>query len=296
MIFLVLANLFWSGNYVAGRFLSTAMPPLLLNGIRWTVSAAILLLLVRARGGRTPLVRHAPLLGLLGLVGMFLFSALTYLGLQQVPAAQAGMISGLIPIFIMLFGAALTGERPTAQGVVGTLLAVVGVLVLMAGKLGHGAISGTGALELLVAAICWGAYTALGRRFKDRMGPLEMTAGAAVFGAIPSIAAGALSLQGATLHMTPVAWLAVAYVSTVASVVAYLAWNSGVAAVGTVRSAPFSNLLPVFTVVLGILLLGERVTLLEALGGALTVVGALLSQTRRSAAGPPVAPKEQVAP
>ncbi|MDA8347179.1 MAG: DMT family transporter [Thermaerobacter sp.] len=278
---MVLANLFWSGNYIAGRYLAHAMPALFLNGMRWTVSAVILLIVVRARGGRVPFRREAPLLTALGLLGMFMFSALTYLGLQQVPAAQAGMISGLMPISIMLFGAVLTGERTTPQGWLGTLLAVCGVLVLMAAQLGHSIVAPIGIVELLGAAICWGAYTALGRKMRDRMGSLEMTAGAAVFGAVPSAIAGAASLHGADVHWTPLVVASVAYISTVASVVAYWAWNQGVAIVGAVRSAPFGNLLPIFTVALGIVVLREHVTALEVLGGAITVAGALIAQGSR---------------
>jgi drug/metabolite transporter (DMT)-like permease len=280
---MVFANLAWSGNYIAGRYLAVAMPALVLNGVRWTVSAAILLILVKAGGGRVPFRREAPLLATMGLLGVFLFSALTYLGLRQVPAAQAGMISGLMPVTIMLFGALLARERPTPQGWIGTLLAVCGVLLLMGAQLGSGSVAPLGAAELLLAAVCWGAYTALGRRMKDRMGPLEMTAGAAAFGAIPSALAGVLSLHGATLHVTPLGIAAVAYVSTVASVVAYWAWNQGVSVVGAVRAAPLGNLLPVFTVALGIAVLGERVTALEVLGGAITVAGALIAQRAPSA-------------
>ncbi len=274
---MVLANLFWSGNYIAGRLLGPAMPALFLNGVRWGVSAILLLLIVRARGGLVPLRREAGLFTVLGLLGMFLFSALTYLGLQQVPAAQAGMISGLMPVTIMLFGAVLTRERPTLLGWIGTLLAVFGVLLLVGVQFGNG-MPLAGALELLAAAVSWGAYTALGRRAKDRMAPLELTAGAATFGAVPSVLAGLISLHGATLHITLLTMLALAYVCTVASVVAYWAWNQGVAIVGTARSAPLGNLLPVFTVALGIALLGERVTLLEIVGGVVIVAGALLSQ------------------
>ncbi len=274
---LVLATLLWSGNYIAGRYLSTAMPALFLNGLRWTISSVLLIVIARARGTKIPLWREAPLLFTLGLLGMFLFSSLTYLGLRTVPAAQAGMISALMPIAILLFSVVLAGERPSLQGWVGVLLAVGGVGMLISGPIIHLAGSSVGELELLGAALFWGAYTALGRRFRTRMDTFSMTAGAAVWGAIPSVIAGIVSLRGATLHFTPTVWIALIYVSTAASILAYWLWNHGVLRLGAARSAPFINLLPVFTVILGVLILHETISARQIVGGSVTLAGAVLA-------------------
>jgi drug/metabolite transporter (DMT)-like permease len=274
---LVLATLLWSGNYIAGRYLASVMPAFFLNGLRWLFSALLFSLVARAKKAPIPLRQEAPLLLMLGLLGMFFFSSLTYLGLRSVPAAQAGMISGLIPISILLFSAVLLGERPTGSGWVGVLLAVLGVGILMSGQMSHLAVPSIGDWELIGAALSWGAYTALGRRYRTRMSALSMTAGAAIYGAVPSLIVGLISLRGATLHFTPVAWLALVYVGTAASVLAYWSWNQGVMILGAARSAPFINLLPVFTVILGILLLHESVSGQEMVGGAVTLIGAFLS-------------------
>lgn len=277
---LILATLLWSGNYIAGRYLATAMPALFLNGLRWGVSSLAFVLIARVQGVHLPLRREAAALSMLGLLGMFLFSSLTYLGLRSVSAAQAGMVSGLIPVSILLFSTVLAGERPSARSWLGVALAVVGVGVLVSGQVTQPAAPPLGDLELVGAALSWGAYTALTRRYRHRMDTLAMTAGATLFGMVPSGIAGLISLHGAKLHFTPVVWLALVYVSTVASVLAYWAWNKGVQSVGASRSAPFINLLPVFTVALGVLMLHETVSGRQVLGGLITLAGALLSGTQ----------------
>jgi drug/metabolite transporter (DMT)-like permease len=78
------------------------------------------------------------------------------------------------------------------------------------------------------------------------------------------------------IHMTMIAWACV-YVSTFASVGAYLAWNAGVKIVGAGRAAPYINLLPVWTVVFGVLLLHEQVSWMSLVGGAVTIIGAVLA-------------------
>lgn len=280
MGYLVLAALLWSGNYIAGRYLAGAMPALFLNGLRWTIAVPLWIVIVRARGIKIPLWREAPLLATLGFLGMFLFSSLTYLGLHRVSAAQGGMISGLMPITILVFSVVLAGERPTLQGWLGVLVAVGGVGFLMSGSAGHRAESVTGELELLGAAVIWGAYTALGRRFRSRMNALSMTAGAALWGTLPSLIAGVISLRGATLRFTPTVWIALIYVATASSIIAYWLWNSGVARIGAARSAPFINLLPVFTVILGLLMLHESISANQVVGGAITLAGATLAGLR----------------
>jgi drug/metabolite transporter (DMT)-like permease len=282
---LVLANLLWSGNYIGGRVLAAAMPALLLNGIRWTVSALILLGVVRLSGRRVPFREEWPRLLLLGLVGMFAFSSLTYLGLHSIGAARAGLISGIIPVAVVFFGALVARDRPSAAAVGGAALAVGGVALLLGGGARAAVAAGTGRGELLIllAALAWGLYTALGRRYADRLDPLVATAGAAVFGAVPSLAAGLAVLPGHPLRMTPPAWAALAYVSTAASVLAYWAWTTGVGAVGPARAAAFINLLPVFTVLLGVVLLHERLGWSALVGGAVIFGGAALAQWRRRA-------------
>ncbi len=275
--FLVIATVLWSGNYIAGRYLAGAMPALFLNGIRWLISSLVFVLIARVRGVKIPLKQEMSLLFILGLLGMFLFSSLTYLGLRSVPAAQAGMIAGLIPISILIFSVVLVGERPSVQGWLGVLLAVFGVGILVSGQMAQISKPSVGDLELVGAALSWGAYTALGRRYRTRMDTLSMTAGAAIYGTVPSLIAGMISLKGATLHFTPVVWLALIYVSTAASVLAYWVWNQGVLLYGAARSAPYINLLPVFTVILGVLLLHETVSGRQILGGSITLAGAILS-------------------
>lgn len=241
---------------------------------------------MRLSGRRVPFRREWPRLLLLGAVGMFAFSSLTYLGLHSIGAARAGLLSGVIPVTVVGFGAVLAHDRPTPAAAAGAVLAVAGVVLLFGGRSTGGPGVGAGDLEILLAAVAWGLYTALGRRFAGRFDALAATAGAALFGAVPSLGAGLLTLPGRAVHMTPPAWAALAYVSTMASVLAYWAWMSGVGEVGPARAAAFTNLLPVFTALLGVVLLHERLAWRTVAGGAVIIAGALVAQARLGARSP----------
>lgn len=275
---LVLAPLFWAGNFIAGRYLSHSVSPLLLNGMRWAISALLFLAIVRAQGARLPLGTQWRRFLWLGLTGVFGFSALLYIGLSLLPASLAGAISGLQPVAILLMDVIINRVKPAPRAWFGVAISFCGVLFITGSGLSVGRLDPLGAGAILSAGVLWGIYTALGRRYA--LDPLVATAGAAVYGAVPSVGAAALVLPSAHLHMAPAAMLAVLYVGSVASVGAYYLWNIGVQGLGAARAASFINLLPVFSVALGVLILGESLTLYETIGTLVVVAGAWLAGTR----------------
>ncbi|MDA8193129.1 MAG: DMT family transporter [Thermaerobacter sp.] len=279
-LWLVTATLLWSGNYIAGRILAPELPALAVNAIRWIVSSFVLWPLLRLSGRNLSVRTTWPRYLTMGFIGMFVFSGLTYLGLDSLPAAQAGMISGTMPVIILLLSVAILGERPSGRAWLGVVLSVGGILVLMGA--GRSFRLSAGDLEILGSAVAWGLYTVLGKRFSQDLDALTLTTGAAIFGAVPS-ALAALTTGSPTLwHLTSVGWASLAYVSTLSSVLAYFVWTAGVKMVGAARSAPFMNLLPVWTVIMGVLLLGEHLVLHQLIGGGVTILGAVVAGSKRT--------------
>ncbi len=278
ILFLILATVLWSGNYVCGRFLAPAMPSTLLNTLRWAISFVLLLCIMLLNKKKLPLLSQWREFLILGFFGIFAFSTLNYLGLRSISASQAGMISAGIPVAILLFTPLILHEHSRARAWAGSIVSILGVIILLLGK--HDLSSQNsflGDLEIVLSSLAWGMYTVLGKRFSKHLDPLTMTAGAAFYGTILSLISFALTTQQNAVHMSTNAWLAVLYVSTFASVGAYLLWNAGVKILGASRSAPYINLLPVWTVLLGILSLHEHISLYSLFGGIVTILGAVLA-------------------
>ncbi|MEW7979487.1 MAG: DMT family transporter [gamma proteobacterium symbiont of Phacoides pectinatus] len=116
-LLLVLATLFWSGNFVLGQAMSTSIPPLTMSYWRWQV--ALLLLLPFALGGMRRewgLIRaHLPRLALLALLGVALFNTCVYIGLQSTTAINALLINSAIPVWIMLLAMSFIREPVTGR-------------------------------------------------------------------------------------------------------------------------------------------------------------------------------------
>lgn len=275
---LIIATVLWGGNYICGRFLAPALPSTLLNTVRWGISTVLLIGLLALNRKSLPLLARWKEFAILGFLGIFSFSTLTYLGLRSVSASHAGMISAGIPIAILMFTPLVLREKIKLKSWLGAIVSIAGVIVLFQGKpaeSSHGSILGD--IEIILSCFAWGLYTVLGKRFGKEMDPLTMTAGAAFYGTLFSALSCIGTVSPGKIHMTGIAWLCVIYVSTFASVGAYLAWNAGVRVVGAGRAAPYINLLPVWTVVFGVLLLHEQISWMSLGGGIMTILGAVLA-------------------
>ncbi|KIL42547.1 hypothetical protein SD70_00680 [Gordoniibacillus kamchatkensis] len=275
---LVLATLLWGGNYICGRFLAPALPATLLNTVRWAISTVLLAGMIRLKSGHIPVLAKWKQFAILGFLGVFAFSTLNYIGLRTISASRAGMISAGIPIAILLFTPIVLKEQIKAKAWIGAVVSIVGVILLFQGKNAapvEGSLAGDGAIVL--AALAWGLYTVLGKKYGKHMDSLTMTAGASLYGTLFSALSCIGTVRPDMIHMTAMAWVCVLYVSTLASVVAYLAWNAGVKTVGAGKAAPYINLLPVWTVVFGVVLLHEHISGMTLIGGAVAILGAILA-------------------
>ncbi|OIK11696.1 DMT family transporter [Bacillus sp. MUM 13] len=278
ILLLIAATLLWGGNYICGRFLALALPSTLLNTVRWAISTIILVGIMTISKKRLPLFSKWKEFLILGFFGVFAFSTLNYLGLRSISASQAGMISAGIPVAILIFTPFFLKEHIKLKAWIGTAVSIIGVITLLLGK-NQASSEGSliGDMEIVLSCLAWGLYTVLGKQYGKQMDPLTMTAGASFYGTILSAISCIGTVQPSMIHMSTNAWLAVLYVSTFASVGAYFAWNTGVKIVGAGKAAPFINLLPVWTVIFGVFLLHEQISLMSLLGGIITIAGAVLA-------------------
>ncbi len=275
IFYLVGANVLWAGNYLAGRILRLSMGPFTLNAIRWIISALILWMIVSRRGEHVPLRREWKAFLLLGIFGMVLFSSFTYWGLSMVPAGEAGLLAGFTPLAVLIAGFLIAHDRVRIWQWLMVAVSIVGEILLLGGAASSSGGSVFGALVLVAAALSWGIYTALGRRYRHRFSPLVLTTGAAIWGAIPSIMLGAMNLATHRVDLSLGSFVALLYVSTMASVIAFMMWSAGVNQLGSGTAAPYLNLLPVFTALLAVLLLHERLSSSQLEGGLVVVAGAV---------------------
>ena len=286
---LVGATVGWGVSAPLVKFSVEDLPPLTAACLRFGLGSLLLLAILGRRGEARPLPRPGdwPALLGLGLLGVTLFGGLYTAGLQWTGAAEGTLIQGTSPLVTMLLAAALLGERLTRARLVGAAVAFGGLVVLVLGGpatwgLGSGALRLLGDALMVGSAVAWGSYS-VGVRLARARFSLTQTSAWSVF-------AGAALLVPFALLETPrmpwdevrcATWLAIGYQLVVSSCLSYLWWNEGVRRIGAARAAPFGYIGPVAATVTAWLLLGERLTALQLLGGAM-VLGGLFVANRRS--------------
>lgn len=284
-VLLTLTMLFWAGNYTIGRWASGHVPPVTLAFLRWTGAALLILPLAWRQVERewSLIKAHAPLILTLGILGSGLFNTLQYIALTGTTATSAGIINSATPVMIAAMSFVLNGERVRAVQIAGIATSLLGVVMVLA----KGDLSTLATLEfnhgdlvMLAAIVLWALYTTL----LDKRPPMTGLALAAVTYAIAALINLPLSLielsSGATIDWSARSAAAVAYTAVFPSFLAYLFFNRGVEIIGPTRGGAFMHLVPLFTMVLAMIFLGETPSLYHAAGLILIITGVSLAARR----------------
>ncbi len=289
-VLLALCQLSWAGNWIIGRALRADIPPLAFTFWRWTIAAVILapLALPRLKRKGAVLRQHWGILILLGITGAGFFQAMVYTGLRYTEAVNATLMYSASPLFIILMAALLGVERVSARQLAGMAVSFCGILIILdRGELGHlrNFHFNPGDFIILLAMPAWGVYCALLQRRPAELDAITFLFVISVIGALalaPFSAAESILVRSPTLSWTSVA--ALVYVGLFASVVSYMLWNRGLELVGPSRAGFTNHLLPIFTVALAVLLLGEKLELFHIVGIVTIVAGVWLATSARARA------------
>jgi drug/metabolite transporter (DMT)-like permease len=287
-LLLALASLFWSGNWIVGRDLRDAMPPIALNFWRWTGAVLILapFVLPRLAGRWHRVLHHWRILLLLGGTGAALFQMLVYVGLGMTTTINAVLMNSSVPLFILLCSWLFEREPATPRQIAGVALSFLGIMIIMLrGELG-GLIAldvNRGDAVILAAMPVWGVYSVLLKRRPSELSGLEFLFVLGLFGVVcltPCVIAEAAFVRTGSLSLRTFG--AVVYVSLFSSVLGYICWNRGVEMIGANRAGFTIHLLPAFGTMLAILLLGEAIHLFHLVGLATILAGIFLATSART--------------
>lgn len=281
---LVACALLWALTYHAGKYAVGLMLPL--GAILWRFTTAVLIITpwIAFREGWdwAGLRRNLWPLLVMGVVGVVGFNLAMFYGLQSTSAVNASLIMAFSPILTACGTVILGGERLTAGRVCGLLLGVAGVaLVVTRGSL-HSLMQvgiAHGDVLMLGGSLAWAIYGLIPRRFVHGLAPLQTGAASLIVTAV-TLWVICAAVRPEAMQFPPRAALwAILFMGVLATAVAYLWWNVGVVRIGASRAAGFLNLIPVFTMVSG-LLLGQPLSVAQLLGAALVIVGVVLAARR----------------
>jgi probable blue pigment (indigoidine) exporter len=266
-----IAPIAWGSTYFVTREFLPADAPLW-GGVLRALPAGLVLLAVRPRMPRGPWWWRSIVLGTLN-VGVFF--ALIYLVAQLLPTSLASTVMATSPVVMMLLAWLLAGERLRAIPLVGAAIGLAGVVLLLATD--ATAVDPIGVVASVAAMLLSSLGYVLAKRWRDGTDVLAVTAWQLIAGGIMLVPV-ALLVEGAPPVLGVLEIAGFAYVSLIATAVAFVAWFSGLAHLpaGTVGLIGLLN--PVIGVLLGILLGGEVLGGWQTAGLGLVLSGILLGQ------------------
>lgn len=273
----------WGSTYLANRLIITDVPPLFSGGARFLVGGGLLAVVVAVLAGWRALRMTRAQLATTALSGVLLpawGNGIVTLGQEQVSSGVAALLIASVPLYIVVLRA-LTGDRPRAATLAGVGVGVVGLaLLLLSGSSGSGGTVGSawwGPWLILLAGLGWATGTFATTRLPVPPNPfalaaVQMLVGGAV---LMSISLG----KGDRLDVaavSPTAWWAWAYMAIVVSLGAFSAYAYALASLPVSTVATYAYVNPVIAVLLGAVVVGERFSVLQLVGGAVVLAAVVL--------------------
>ncbi|MGR2739158.1 DMT family transporter [Billgrantia sp. Q4P2] len=275
------AVLIWSGNMTINQLTVGTIAPSSIAFLRWVLALAVLtpFVLPAAWRHRHAIRREWPKLAILGLLGMGLWQGLAYVAAETTSATNMGILAAMVPLLTVLLSALILREAPSLGGTLGGLLALFGVLVL----LGRGdPLSllelqvALGDLLMVIAATCYALYGVMLKRWPLGLPPWVVLYAQVVFAVLFLLPP---YLMG---PMTPVdgqnVWL-ILYAGIPASIITTFLWMRAIRQIGANQASIFINLMPLFSALIAMAFLGERIAVFHLVGGVLVLTGVLMAQT-----------------
>jgi drug/metabolite transporter (DMT)-like permease len=273
----------WGTTYLGIRVAVETIPPVLLTGIRYTIAGVVMVALLRLRGERIP--RDPRTLRDIAIVAILLIGggnlALVYAE-QWVPSGTAALLVATAPFWAAILDALRRdGERIRLRRTIGMAIGFAGVALLVTPGGANGAFGPhflLGALILQLGAVAWQGGSVYTKHALQHVPPLMSAALQSLIGGVLLDIAGFAIGEAPRFHPTTRSLVALAYLTVFGSIVGYTAYTYALAHIRMSVMPLYAYANPIVAVLLGWLVLGERLTWLSVIAMAVILCGMTLVQ------------------
>lgn len=269
---MVFINVMWGLSFIFSKQgMNAGFQPMGLAFVRYVLAAAALIPLLLWREGAPRLRREDMLpMFLSSLAGITVYYFCEYNGIQRTSTVSASLILAAIPVLTLGAEALLTRARLQPMQTAGAFLSLAGVGLITLSSSREGTDSLAGILFIFGASLVWVAYIFLSRRLRQRYSSLSMNAWQAAMAAVTLLPA-ALTEGFDPAAVSWGGWASSAVLALVCSALCYYLYGNALVTLSPLASAIFVNLIPLTTLIAGVLFLGEKLTWATLAGGVLII-------------------------
>jgi drug/metabolite transporter (DMT)-like permease len=276
----IIISTVWGSTWLAIKIGLSTMPPFFAAGFRFVVASVVLYTIVRLRKLHIPFTRDAwTVYFALGILSFAIPFALAYWGQQFIPSGLGSILFCAFPLCVALFSHfLLPDERLDAFKVVGTLLGFLGILVIFSPDLhvaDNSAVAGMAAI--LLSATMQAYALVVTKKHGQEISPITMTFVGMFMASVILLLLGLLFEPTSAIVWSREALGSILYLAIIGSVLTFVSYYWLLKRIEAVYLSLTSFINPIVAVVLGALILDERLASTVLGGAALVLTGILIS-------------------
>jgi drug/metabolite transporter (DMT)-like permease len=286
-VLLVLATLFWSGNFIVGKFATLfEIPPMTLNVFRWiTVWIILIPFTYKEIYINLPYIRkNFLIIGFMGVITISTFNSVVYVALNYTQVINAVLVLAAIPAATIVLSSLMKIEKTNFFQIFGLILSIVGIGSIISNGDIQRIISlsfNKGDLWMLVCVLTWALYSTLLKKNKFKFSQFTLIQLMVSFGLLFLIPQYFYEKSiGLEVNFNKAFFLILFYVVIFPAIAAYYCWQKGVEIIGPNRASMFIQLMPLFSAIMAIIIFKEKFELYHFAGAAFIVSGIYLSNKK----------------
>ena len=284
---LVLATLFWAGNFIVGKAAFVEdIPPMSLVFFRWSLVWLILLPFTYKEiiKHKEVILKNLPLLFFLALTSVGLFNSFTYLALVHTQVINASLFNTAIPAIIILLCFIFKIEKTNRFQIMGLILSVLGILSIIT-KLDFNILLtlnfNKGDIIMIGGVVTWGLYSSFLKKKKFTLPLLTLVHILCTFGLLFILPQFLFEIsQGKIIKFDINLSYILIYLALFPSIGSYYCWAGAVSIIGANRAGIFLSLIPLFSTILAMFFFNENFYFFHFIGSVLIVLGLILSNKK----------------
>ena len=286
-LLLILASLFWSGNFIVGKAASTfEIPPFSLNFYRWLFAWLILLPFTYKEliNKKNYILNNKVFFIILGITSITIFNSIVYYSLNFTQVISGVLMISTIPVMIMFISSLLNIEKTNIFQIIGVVLSLTGVVFIITKadlELIKNLDFNKGDLTMVIAMLSWATYSALLKKKKYEISQIALLQVVITFGFIFLIPIYFIEMNmGYLIKLEKPFYLTLAYVVIFPGLASFFFWIKGIAIIGANRAGVFLHLMPIFGAIMAMIIFDEKFMFYHFLGAIFIIAGITFSNKK----------------
>jgi len=286
-VLLVFATLFWSGNFIVGKFATLfQIPPLTLNVFRW-VSVWLILIPFTYKeiyNNLSNIKKNWFVISFMGVITISTFNSVVYFALNHTQVINAVLVLAAIPVATIVLSSLMNIEKTNIFQLLGLFLSIIGIGIIISNGDIQRIISlsfNKGDLWMLVCVLTWSLYSTLLKKNKFKLSQfslIQLMVSVGILFLIPQFFYE--KSIGLELNYNKAFFLILFYVVVFPAIAAYYCWQKGIEIIGPNRASMFIQLMPLFSAVMAIIIFNEKFESYHFVGATFILIGIYLANRK----------------